>query len=69
MDIPVLSGPVGKVAKAAPTARAKSSANQAADVLRVQRLLNKVGCKPKLAENGHADDDLIAYMISPSSLD
>ncbi|HTS53784.1 MAG TPA: peptidoglycan-binding domain-containing protein [Burkholderiales bacterium] len=60
MNIPTLSGPVGKVPKAPPTLKVTSSANQPADVLLVQRALNKLACDPKVAENGKADDDLIA---------
>jgi hypothetical protein len=60
VNIPTLSGPVGKVPNAPPGAKLKSNLNQPADVLLVQRLLNKVAAVPKLAENGKPDDNLFA---------
>ena len=59
MNLPTLSGPVGKVPNANPTKSVSLSANRTADVLAIQRLLNKAACVPKLAENGKTDDNLV----------
>jgi hypothetical protein len=53
--MPSLSGPVGQMT----ASKVRLPANQPADVLIVQRLLNKVACDPKVPENGKLDDDLI----------
>ena len=59
MNTPKLSGPVGRLPHGAAAAKTHTHANQPADVLVVQRLLNKVACDPKVPENGKLDDQLI----------